>query len=308
MFNMINIGNKISTLRKEKNMTQVELADKIGISYQAVSNWERGNSMPDISKLPELSEIFNVSIDEIIGDNNSVNLIENINNGEIHNYLQQNKVTAEEIIDIAPILKPNQLNDVIDDMKIDLDLGQLIMLAPFIGKETVDKCLLNIIEENSNIEFMKLIVIAPFASKEVMGEVLNYLIKNDNININIKQIVSIAPFVGKDNLDKYIESAFENGIILKTSHLCAIAPFISKDVLSKIALLAYEKTGLDGFMVIAPFMDKEVLTEIVKKEIQKNGFNKTLHRIVPLLPFLKKDIINQWISQSNQSNQSTQSN
>ena len=39
-------------------MTQMELADRMGISFQVVSNWERGNSMPDISKLPELAEIF----------------------------------------------------------------------------------------------------------------------------------------------------------------------------------------------------------------------------------------------------------
>lgn len=57
-FNMDQIGRKISNLRREQNMTQMELADKLGISFQAVSNWERGNTMPDISKLPELAEIF----------------------------------------------------------------------------------------------------------------------------------------------------------------------------------------------------------------------------------------------------------
>ena len=59
-FNMDQIGRKISNLRREQNMTQMELADKLGISFQAVSNWERGNTMPDISKLPELAEIFHV--------------------------------------------------------------------------------------------------------------------------------------------------------------------------------------------------------------------------------------------------------
>lgn len=44
MFNMTKIGKKICALRKEHNMTQVELADRLAISYQAVSNWERGVS------------------------------------------------------------------------------------------------------------------------------------------------------------------------------------------------------------------------------------------------------------------------
>lgn len=43
-FNMDQIGRKISNLRREQNMTQMELADKLGISFQAVSNWERGVS------------------------------------------------------------------------------------------------------------------------------------------------------------------------------------------------------------------------------------------------------------------------
>ena len=41
----------------------------MGVSYQAVSNWERGNSMPDISKLPELAGIFRVSVDSLLAGN-----------------------------------------------------------------------------------------------------------------------------------------------------------------------------------------------------------------------------------------------
>ena len=66
MFDMRKIGKRIAELRKSKNITQMALADMMGISFQAVSNWERGESMPDISKLGELSEIFGVSIDDIL--------------------------------------------------------------------------------------------------------------------------------------------------------------------------------------------------------------------------------------------------
>ena len=56
MFDAVEIGRRISRLRKEKDMTQPALADKMGVSFQAVSNWERGASMPDIGKLPELAK------------------------------------------------------------------------------------------------------------------------------------------------------------------------------------------------------------------------------------------------------------
>ena len=45
MFDMKIVGRKIAMLRKEKNLTQMELADMLGISFQAVSNWERGVSL-----------------------------------------------------------------------------------------------------------------------------------------------------------------------------------------------------------------------------------------------------------------------
>ena len=67
MFDMIQCGRTISQARKKQNMTQMELADRMGISFQAVSNWERGVSMPDISKLLELSEVLGITVDEILG-------------------------------------------------------------------------------------------------------------------------------------------------------------------------------------------------------------------------------------------------
>lgn len=70
MFSMIETGRRIGQLRKNSNFTQMELADLMGVSYQAVSSWERGLTMPDISKLPDLARIFGVKIDELFNDNN----------------------------------------------------------------------------------------------------------------------------------------------------------------------------------------------------------------------------------------------
>ena len=60
MFDTLQVAKRIRDARNAKNMTQMELADKMGVSFQAVSNWERGNSMPDISKLSDFAkEILN---------------------------------------------------------------------------------------------------------------------------------------------------------------------------------------------------------------------------------------------------------
>ena len=59
------LGMMISTLRKEKGMTQLELAEKMGVTDKAVSKWERDLSFPDINSIPKLAEIFEISVDEL---------------------------------------------------------------------------------------------------------------------------------------------------------------------------------------------------------------------------------------------------
>ena len=60
------LADKIIRLRKKNGWSQEELADKMNISRQAVSKWERNLSFPDISSIPKLAEIFEVSVDELI--------------------------------------------------------------------------------------------------------------------------------------------------------------------------------------------------------------------------------------------------
>lgn len=60
------MGNFLTELRKEKDLSQTDLAEIIGVTFQAVSKWERGEAIPDISILEKLASFYNVSIDEII--------------------------------------------------------------------------------------------------------------------------------------------------------------------------------------------------------------------------------------------------
>ena len=73
----IKIGSFLKQLRKEKELTQGQLAEKLNVSNRSVSRWETGNTLPDISILIELAEFYEVDIKEIIdGERKSENMNE----------------------------------------------------------------------------------------------------------------------------------------------------------------------------------------------------------------------------------------
>lgn len=76
----IHFGNRIKSLRLSRSMTQEQLAQKLGVSAQAVSKWESGTNMPDIQMLPDLSIIFGVTIDDLFAmtDEHRMERIENM--------------------------------------------------------------------------------------------------------------------------------------------------------------------------------------------------------------------------------------
>ncbi len=72
--NTIKLQEQISFLRKQKGLTQEELAKTLGVTNQAVSKWESGQNCPDIQLLPEIAKLFEVSVDELLGCNEAKGL------------------------------------------------------------------------------------------------------------------------------------------------------------------------------------------------------------------------------------------
>ncbi|MHB1151609.1 MAG: helix-turn-helix domain-containing protein [Eubacteriales bacterium] len=114
----LNIGNKISELRRKKNATQEQLANYAGVSVAAVSKWETDNSYPDITLLPSIAEFFSVSIDALmnysVGDGTLENLHEQLRKYDISGDFESGIPLYEEALRKYP-------NDVI----LNRDMGHL---------------------------------------------------------------------------------------------------------------------------------------------------------------------------------------
>lgn len=78
----MNLGKKIAELRKKNNLSQEELAEKVGVARQTISKWEIGDTTPDINQVKIISKIFNISIDELVDNDINNVIVEKISNTE----------------------------------------------------------------------------------------------------------------------------------------------------------------------------------------------------------------------------------
>jgi len=76
------LGKKLFDLRKKSRMTQEEVADKLGVTRQTVSNWELGSTKPDIDQIKGLSKLYKISLDELIDNDIKETLNEKVSNVE----------------------------------------------------------------------------------------------------------------------------------------------------------------------------------------------------------------------------------
>ncbi len=259
MFDMQRVSKTISTLRKERNMTQMELADRLGISFQAVSNWERGQTMPDISKLSELAEIFGVTIDELLGNGKSTKVVEKL----IHEEPVEEELSAEDFLNVAPLVKPRQAEKLFENVRDQLSMKELIMAAPFIPEDVLDRMAIDAAQREKSIKH--LIGLMPFMSKQAIGQCMDFAMDADEIDV--KKLVAAAPFLGKDRLDQIADRVVKDG---SAKHLVSLAPFIRKKTLTRAALHFAQKDGFTAILPLLPFMDKDELSGLFQRRAEES--------------------------------------
>ena len=138
MFDPMKFGKALSTLRKRADMTQNEVADRLNLSRQAISKYERGESFPDISVLVMIAELFDVTLDELIGygdpTGGEASLLQSIAKGN-------SDVVAESIADVvnlAPLLKPSILEKLSQQFERQgIDISAIISLAEYLNDDAV---------------------------------------------------------------------------------------------------------------------------------------------------------------------------
>ena len=261
VFDMRRIGRTIARLRREHNMTQMALADEMGVSFQAVSNWERGQSMPDISKLPELAELFSTTIDELLGHH--APLILHAVEGKLDTY----RFTLPEVEEAAPLLPPAQMDSLADkllDMPNLPDMGELLRYLP---TEKVDALLRQRVKAGQPIREYAL-----FASTHAVDETARAL------DAQGKPLIDIAPFMSEDCVDEIARSRVAAG-----ESFTELLPFLYEDSVNDLA----HQLDNQGHSItpLLPFMSEDALDRLALTRLQQG------RSITELLPFVGERLL-----------------
>ena len=253
MFDTMQIAKRIKKARIDKNMTQLQLADAMGVSYQAVSNWERGNSMPDISKLTDLCSTLELTVNELLGE-------EEKTTAAVTKAMEKGELAVEELEEVAPMLPPEQVEDFVKKSKKKMDLSALMSLAPFLDEEYLG----NLVDEAEPESLEEVVCLAPFLS----GRSLRKLVNRCEAANDFSTIMSLAPFLDRETLDHLVD-----GLVMEDLwQAISLAPFLSNAALDKLVMRCEADADMDALSSLSPFLSKETLRNLADKMLEnENG-------------------------------------
>jgi len=216
MFDTRKFGSYISKLRKEADMTQSSLAEQLNLSRQSISQYENGDCMPDVTILLKISEIFKISLDDLIKSGEPTTIEAQLlkiksRKEELPSGIFDNDIT-EDIVNIAPFLKPSVLEKVAEGLKKhEIDITKIVELAKYINDEKVVELLENATFDTLDEEIIeKFIPILDDASKyKIFEKVLE-----GELNYNF--IRMILPY-SNEYMISQIEAAVVYGVLEKSA-------------------------------------------------------------------------------------------
>jgi transcriptional regulator with XRE-family HTH domain len=145
MFNTHAFGRKLARLRKNADMTQSDLAERLNVTRQAISKYETGDSFPDVTILVTIAEVFGISVDELICAGAPT-----VGEAAILHSLAQGKdftdgATPEDVVNLAVWLKPSAVEQLTVNLaRQGINVSRLMDIAVYLSDEGTQRLLAEI--------------------------------------------------------------------------------------------------------------------------------------------------------------------
>ena len=212
MFDTRKFGAYISKLRKTADMTQSSLAEQLNLSRQSISQYENGDCFPDVTILIKISEMFNITLDDLIksGDPTQTEaLLLKITSQKDD---LPGDIFVEDVVNIAPFLKPSILEKIADGlMKHEIDITNLVELAKYVSDEKVVELMKNATFDTLDEELIEQLV--PFLTDDAKYKIFEKVLDGE-LNYNFIRI--ILPYMN-EFFTSLIEVAVVYGVLDSTA-------------------------------------------------------------------------------------------
>ena len=322
LLEMQTIGRKIASLRKAGDWTQAGLADQLGVTYQAVSNWERGLSMPDVARLKDLAVLFHITLDELLGSEEATRVVE-VASGN------RPAESVRELLDSAPYMKPSALEQELKarkgkagddtlshriDPAIDPDLKRPVDQAwteegdgsspastkGHVEESTARNFSVTSIEDHSekvledgssegssdSMTFQDILAFAPFISSELLHELILSTM-DSQMDFELKHLTMVAPFLDQPQLKELTERCLKGSFEVSVEVITGLLPHLDQETLQDLEEnLSDSKIDHPGLLVkLAPFLDTGSMGRITLRMDDMEALPDKI--IVSLAPFLQ---------------------
>ena len=319
-------GAYIARLRKERDWTQLELADKLHVTHQAVSRWETGDSFPDLGTLAQLAQVFQVHIENLLdgiqnapsAETGRSQILAELAEGHAERVAELVKAEPADlrtVVDIGALTRPSMMDRIVNQMSgYSFSLEQVKQLAPFVSQELLDTLIAGLDEkmnaqalselapflsrpvlarqigqlDTGSLDFNSLVGFAPFLDRESLDRLTGQIATE---NIEGHQVVSLAPFLGQGSLEKLIERVPEGALGIE--QVASLAPFVHRSRLASLLnRVGPEQVKPNHLVELAPFLDRQALSDLIQRyptgEIDAP-------KIVELAPFVDRQTLERLI-------------
>jgi transcriptional regulator with XRE-family HTH domain len=303
MINAHRTGAYISRLRKAKDWTQLELAERLHVTHQAVSQWEKGASMPDISLLQPLAQLLGVTVDDLLNGEPVRPAASRVSRGAIVSELAQghageaarlikeNPEGVDLMLETAPLARPSQIDEVVTHLAgFEFTLRQIVALAPFVSENVLQTLIDNATFDQ--IEAGDVVELAPFVGSETLDGLLPRVPASA---LGLNTLIELAPFAGDTALAARLLGLLQAGQAVASEQVAALAPFVNDRVLEALIVRLPDGSLPIEFVVeLAPFASEAALDRLIERLEDRALLG---HYLTELAPHLSQASLRRALSQ-----------
>jgi transcriptional regulator with XRE-family HTH domain len=291
MINAHRTGGYISRLRKARDWTQLDLAEKLHVTHQAVSQWEKGAAFPDVSLLPRLARLLGVSVDDLLnGEPLAVSgrlspgaLVEELARGnpaEAARLVKNDPEGVKAMLETAPLARPSHLDEVISHLGgLPFTLRQVVDLAPYVSQEALQTALANVAADQ--VDAGTVVELAPFVDRDTLDRWAPRIAEAPG---GLEALDDLAPFLRSETLTALVQRLLDAGHPLPPERVATLAPFLKRDDLD--ALLQRLPDGavaIEHLVELAPFTSRETLDHLITHLDDPSELGSYLEDLAPFL-------------------------